>query len=251
MRGIATHQHAVVAGLAGIVAGALLAAAVITPPLARAGDGDTFLLGKKNVALHLTKLVAKNGFLVKSTRGVPLTIEAPDGQPPLAVDSAARVMNLNADLLDGADGAAYMAVTSPLAIAAAEFQPVWPDRDVAGEGHMWVTQTDSARLTAPVRLPDGATITRMTVNCIDDTAVAGLVVELRRDELASSDGGATIAHAQTRDADDAPSMQTIEDDGITEGREVVDNGTYAYYLLVAIDGGGLKLFDAAIEFTVP
>ncbi|MCB2223542.1 MAG: hypothetical protein KQH83_05130, partial [Actinobacteria bacterium] len=107
MRGFATRRDAAVIGIAGAVVGALVAAAVIAPPIARAGDGDTFLLGRKNVALHLTKLVAKNGFLVKSTRGIPLTIEAPDGQPPLAVNSSALVSGLNADLLDGEDATAF------------------------------------------------------------------------------------------------------------------------------------------------
>ncbi|MCB2224041.1 MAG: VCBS repeat-containing protein [Actinobacteria bacterium] len=107
MSRIASRRQVAVVGLIGVVVGILVTAAVIAPPIARAGDGDTFLLGRKNVALHLTKLVAKNGFLVKSTRGIPLTIEAPDGQPPLAVNSSALVSGLNADLLDGEDATAF------------------------------------------------------------------------------------------------------------------------------------------------
>ncbi|MCB2224576.1 MAG: hypothetical protein KQH83_10455 [Actinobacteria bacterium] len=100
MGGYATRRDVIVIGLVGMLLGAVLAAVAVSAPSADAADGEAFLLGKKNVALHITKLVAKNGLIVKSTRGVPLRIEAPAGEPPLMVNSDTWVRNLNADYVD-------------------------------------------------------------------------------------------------------------------------------------------------------
>lgn len=57
-------------------------------------NGDNFRLGKKNVASAISRLI-------KQGPGPALKLQVGAGQPPLAVNSPARVANLNADRLDG------------------------------------------------------------------------------------------------------------------------------------------------------
>ena len=62
-------------------------------------NGNPFLLGKKNVASAISKLV-------KQGTGPALKLQVGAGQPPLAVNSTARVANLNAATAGRADSAA-------------------------------------------------------------------------------------------------------------------------------------------------
>ncbi len=71
-------------------------------------DGAPFLLGKKNVASSVSKLV-KNG------PGPALKLIVNDGQPPLSVTSSGKVANLNSDQLDGKSEADFYAVGSKVA----------------------------------------------------------------------------------------------------------------------------------------
>ncbi len=58
-------------------------------------DGDFFKVGKSNLAASVSKLI-------KSGAGPALRLEVDSG-PPLSVNSAAKVTNLNADKLDNKD----------------------------------------------------------------------------------------------------------------------------------------------------
>lgn len=69
---------------------------------AMGANGNPFLLGKKNVASAISTLV-------KKATGPALKLQVGAGQPPLAVNSQARVANLNADKLDGKDFSAFEA----------------------------------------------------------------------------------------------------------------------------------------------
>jgi hypothetical protein len=65
-------------------------------------NGKPFLLGKKNTASKVSKLV-------KSGIGPALDLRVGSG-PPLAVNSSERVANLNADKVDGQDSSAFLPV---------------------------------------------------------------------------------------------------------------------------------------------
>ncbi len=65
---------------------------------AYAANGGSFLLGRSNTATVTTTLT--------NAAGVPLRLNAKAGYPPLVVNSNRTVTNLNADRLDGLDGAA-------------------------------------------------------------------------------------------------------------------------------------------------
>jgi hypothetical protein len=63
---------------------------------AMGADGKPFLLGKRNVATLASKLINRG-------EGPALSLKVGEGQPPLAVNSSARVANLNTDKIDGLD----------------------------------------------------------------------------------------------------------------------------------------------------
>lgn len=85
---------------------ALIGLGVSLSGTAYAATGGNFLLGKANTATHVSALTNTAGAAMKLTSGgsgVPLALSAPAGVAPLTVNSATRVANLNADLLDGID----------------------------------------------------------------------------------------------------------------------------------------------------
>ncbi len=78
----------------------ILAAVMGVASMALAANGKPFILGKSNVATKISKLV-------KSGAGPALDLQVDSG-PPLAVNSAVKVANLNADQLDGFDSTVFM-----------------------------------------------------------------------------------------------------------------------------------------------
>jgi hypothetical protein len=74
-------------------------ALVLAGGTASATNGGSLLLGRSNTASATTAL--------NNSAGTPLALSAPTGLPPLRVNSAAKVANLNADRLDGFDAAAF------------------------------------------------------------------------------------------------------------------------------------------------
>ncbi len=71
-------------------------------------DGEPFLLGKRNVAPSVSKLVKRGA-------GPALKLIVRDGQPPLAVNSSGKVANFNADQLDSKSEADFYAAGSKVA----------------------------------------------------------------------------------------------------------------------------------------
>jgi hypothetical protein len=76
---------------------------------AGAGDGDPMLLGTKNHARRVTKLIGRNGIEIRASKNIPLRLYSPDGVPPLQVNQPVRVDGLNADRVDGRHGADFLA----------------------------------------------------------------------------------------------------------------------------------------------
>ena len=93
-------------GLAVILALVLGAASV-----AMSATGQPFVLGKQNTANKVTKLIRHGA-------GVALSLEVQNGQPPMKVDSDAKVANLNSDQLDGKSEADFYAAGSKVADSA-------------------------------------------------------------------------------------------------------------------------------------
>jgi hypothetical protein len=87
--------------LRGRIVPVLLAATVLVGGAnlaAYAANGAPLLLGKGNKATKVTKL--------KNTKGSALSLQSKAGTAPLSVSNSTKVGSLNADLVDGLDGAA-------------------------------------------------------------------------------------------------------------------------------------------------
>jgi hypothetical protein len=81
----------------------ILAAVFAIASMAFAANGKPLLLGRSNVATAITTLV-------KQRPGPALRLRV-GGGPPMAVNSKARVANLNADKVDGKDADAFLGDT--------------------------------------------------------------------------------------------------------------------------------------------
>lgn len=77
-----------------------------------AAPGDPLRLGQANVIDALTNLVGNRGgplLRIKNDGGPALNLTVPAGQPPAVVSAgAAKVVNLDADRLDGRDASAFL-----------------------------------------------------------------------------------------------------------------------------------------------
>jgi len=87
------------------LAGGLVGAMLMAMLPAIAATGDNMIIGRRNGAGSPTKLVSGNAITtMRITNGgmaPALDLRTNPGVPPMAVDRAAWVQNLNADLLDG------------------------------------------------------------------------------------------------------------------------------------------------------
>ena len=107
----------------GIVLGALVAALVSVAAAAIAGTtgiGDPFLLGKPNSVDNATSgLSGSNAGPMLDVRntgaGTALNLGVASGVPPLTVGSSTKVVNLNADKVDGKHASAFLPVAGKAA----------------------------------------------------------------------------------------------------------------------------------------
>ncbi len=134
----------------GVVIGA--AAALVLSTTALAGSSSPPLrLGKINTGKAKTELrgsVAKPLLQLQNKKGVPLALLARPGVAPFAVNSKTKVVNLNADLLDGIDGAALQKRVSGTCASGQAIRIVNADgtvscQAVAGSAGGTVTSVDS------------------------------------------------------------------------------------------------------------
>jgi hypothetical protein len=93
-------------GVVGGMFGALLVSAIP----ATGSPGDPLTLSAVNQAGPMTVLKSNGGFriLAKNPARPPLMVYTPDSMAPFQISSAAKVDNLNADLLDGLDSSAFV-----------------------------------------------------------------------------------------------------------------------------------------------
>src|SRR4051812_32629136 len=95
---------------------ALVALAVSLSGTAIAANGGNVILGKANTATAQTGLTANRAGKAlqitntsTGTGATPLGLTSAAGQPPFTTNSATKVANLNADLLDGVDSTGFYA----------------------------------------------------------------------------------------------------------------------------------------------
>jgi hypothetical protein len=92
------HPAALVSPAVLIAAGCLVVGGT---GIATAATGGSLVLGERNTSSRVTTLHSDNG--------TALSLEAPKGKAPLAVNRPTKIANLNADLLDGRSSSAFVA----------------------------------------------------------------------------------------------------------------------------------------------
>jgi len=119
-----------------------------------AADGDNFLVGRSNSASSQTTLsapvvggktlqVTNNDATNAASTALALTVAA--GHAPLKVSSAARVQNLNADLLDGVDSSKFLHSSVPVSLTGASSSGVVNGTNTGGgNGLQGVTGSGTA-----------------------------------------------------------------------------------------------------------
>lgn len=112
----------------------LAALVLVAGGLTVAATGDALKLGQSNSANKPTGVQ-------NSGTGAVLDLKAKDGQPPLKVNSDAKVRNLNADKLDGRD-------VSALALTAAVYTKAQADARFAAAGAAYTKAQADARFAA-------------------------------------------------------------------------------------------------------
>jgi hypothetical protein len=97
--------------LSGLVGGIVVLAFAYVG-IASGAAGDNFILGQVNNSGVTTELQGSpSGNLMvldQNGGGVPLAIQGPGAQPPFSVTSSKKVVNLNADKVDGTEVASLM-----------------------------------------------------------------------------------------------------------------------------------------------
>jgi hypothetical protein len=131
----------------------ILALLVGVASMAFARDGQSFILGERNVAQSLSTLVRQEA-------GPALSLQVDRGAPPLAVNSESRVDNLNADELDGRDaseiginGYELVSVQSAFDSTAHKVAKAsCPEgkQAIGGGARVFPSTADSRRNTAPI-----------------------------------------------------------------------------------------------------
>ncbi len=98
-------------------------------------------------------------------------------------------------------------------------------------------------MSAPVELPDGATIDSVTLYYFDTDATASIILYLMR----TNGAGAATYVASLSSADDGTNYKTVT---ISTNGEV-DNVGYNYMLMAEVDSANLILYGARIAYSPP
>jgi hypothetical protein len=103
----------------------------------------------------------------------------------------------------------------------------------------------SSCIVAPVHLPDGVTVTKLTAN-LHDSGAGSLNMEFRRDGSGFV-APESIASAGTTDNSGDQSLETT-----TISNAVIDNSAYSYVLdSCTLDATTLEIHNVVIEYTYP
>ncbi len=119
---------------------------------------------------------------------------------------------------------------------------------VNGDGTVYCS-TGSSPLFAPVNLPDGATITKVTAYFVDNSASKDVRIELNRNGVSSLSYSASDFISEISSSGASSSVQAIDDETITSG--LIDNSNYFYLARVYLPTGwdGLNILIKGMVIT--
>jgi hypothetical protein len=153
-----------------------------------AATGGNFILGKPNSADKTTSLSASPPFSGKAlqltntgtgTGATALGLNVASGHPPFTVNSGTKVMNLNADRLDGLDSTAF--------VPSSKLRRVGPVGDTFGPGQQG--------LTVPIATVGHFTFTGFCARDIPNPGDGGVQLGIESNAAHSSYGSLTQSQA--------------------------------------------------------
>ncbi len=165
------------------------------------------------------------------------------GAPPDPSDSA------SAELGRGQGVSTATAPDGPgfLMLPPAAFIPGKGDTEIDFVGN-WLSTKAGALYTAAVYLPQGARVTKMTLNCYDADASTHVSARLFRSN-ARGKWDPLTDFISSGDAFDggyfSGSVDAITEDNIN----LIDNSTYCYFAHAWVHPGAVKLYQVRIDYT--
>ena len=137
----------------------------------------------------------------------------------------------------------WKAKTSYVSVAATAFHPMVDGYDYNNQGHtLWNNDGSSNYYAAPVQLPHGATVTKLTFYWWDGSLVEGHCT-LYRTNMTSSE----VVMAEAWTSGDAATSDSSQDDTIVYA--TVDNSQYSYYLYWELPDMVVAGHGVVIEYT--
>ena len=137
----------------------------------------------------------------------------------------------------------WKAKTSYVSVAATAFHPTVDGYDYDNQGHtLWNSDGASDYYAAPVQLPHGATVTKLTFYWWDGSSVNGHCT-LYRTNMTNSE----VVMAEAWTSGDAATSDSSQDDTIVYAS--VDNSQYTYYLYWELPDLVVAGHGAVIEYT--
>ena len=138
----------------------------------------------------------------------------------------------------------WKAKTSYVSVSAAAFHPMYDGYDYDNPGNeLWNKDGDSDAYVAPVQLPHGATVTKLTFYWWDGSAVDGRCT-LYRNDLTGTEVVVAEAWTSGSDATSHSSQDT------TMAYATIDNSQYAYYLYLDLPDMVVGVYGVVIEYTI-
>ncbi|NND01751.1 MAG: hypothetical protein HKN91_03105 [Acidimicrobiia bacterium] len=266
----------------GLTFGALVLALLAFGAPGVADVGDSVLQGRINTVDQRTILRGSNPgdamlrVVNNAADGSGVEIRT-GGGPPLVVDSDEKVVNLNADKLDGksihalmkrlkydADknnvvddaealgGLAaneYVRADGTFGCAGSSFVPISSTTEHEVSGSMLYRTSGATRFRCSVNAPDGVTITNVAFSVRDDDATNGVTnCEMWRTDMTSSIGSESNM-AAAASTSGTPGEVVLSDNTIVS--PVVNNSTHTYFVQCALNGTNalVGLYGAVIDYT--
>ncbi len=155
----------------------------------------------------------------------------------------------NTDIANGANISdakiSYSTKTGYLAVPPSALSPSIYDTQYRVGSFLYNDDANQAFFVAPVYLPNGAKVTKLSYQAYDNTGGGWTYVNFRR-----TSNGASETIAATGASIDTGVWETYSTSAINN--QIIDNSSYAYYVLVFLSGGqgaNIKAGKIVIEYT--
>jgi hypothetical protein len=127
--------------LTGVVAGAAGQALVLGIANYAGSSSTSLTTNSTGPAFRVIQNGSGKALRAESSQAAPLALVGPSNQPPMTVNSSDRVLNLNADQLDGLDSRGFLHASSYRIWVSTEIQPsdTWEEEAVCDPGDRMVT----------------------------------------------------------------------------------------------------------------